>query len=275
MNSGEIVKLIKNHKNDIRLQWINRMKGFDELDNIQSISDRMIDLTNERLLELIFDYVNGEPESNKIKELSERVTALGWPLSYLMYGMQTFRIVLSGFIVESAEDKAAILHLVENMSDLLDHLFVHIIINATEAWQNTVSIQKKALIELSAPLIPVIDKIAVMPLIGSIDTERARYIMENVLNGVIAHRAEVVLIDITGVPIVDTVVAHHIIQVQEAVRLLGAECILVGIRPEIAQTIVQLGIGLGQFPTRSTLQKGMEYALQITKRKIVSTERQD
>ena len=80
------------------------------------------------------------------------------------------------------------------------------------------------------------------------------------------------LIDITGVPVVDTMVAHHIIQASEAVTLVGAKCMLVGIRPEIAQTIVNLGIDLNQFSTNSTLRKGIEKALEMTNRKIVSTE---
>lgn len=111
-----------------------------------------------------------------------------------------------------------------------------------------------------------------MPLIGTIDTERAKQIMENLLSGVVKHRSEVVLIDITGVPVVDTMVAHHIIQAADAVRLLGAKCMIVGIRPEIAQTIVNLGIDLNQITTKSTLRKGMEAALALTNRKIVKLE---
>jgi rsbT co-antagonist protein RsbR len=96
--------------------------------------------------------------------------------------------------------------------------------------------------------------------------------MENLLQGVVKHRAAVVLIDITGVPVVDTMVAHHIIQASEAVRLVGAKCLIVGIRPEIAQTIVNLGINLTQVITKNSLQKGIEAALEMTNRKVISTE---
>src|SRR5699024_6620068 len=104
------------------------------------------------------------------------------------------------------------------------------------------------------------------------DTERAKQIMENLLEGVIKHNSEVVLIDITGVPVVDTMVAHYIIQAAEAVRLVGSTCILVGIRPENAQTIVTLGIDLTNFPTKSTLKKGFETALEVTVRKIIALD---
>src|SRR5699024_10592252 len=114
--------------------------------------------------------------------------------------------------------------------------------------------------------------ITIMPLIGTIDTERAKLIMENLLEGVIKHNSEVVLIDITGVPVVDTMVAHHIIQAAEAVRLVGSTCILVGIRTEIAQTILTLGIDLAKFLTKSTLKKGFETALEVTNRKIIDID---
>ena len=91
----------------------------------------------------------------------------------------------------------------------------HSIVEAySNVWDKTVQLQKMALQELSASLIPMFDKISVMPLVGTIDTERAKLIMENLLHGVVKHRAEVVLLDITGVPVVDTMVAHHIIQAQ-------------------------------------------------------------
>ena len=140
------------------------------------------------------------------------------------------------------------------------------------SWENTVSLQRVALQELSAPLIPVMENITIMPLIGTVDTDRAKLIMENLLDGVIRHNSEVVIIDITGVPVVDTMVAHHIIQAAEAVRLVGAECILSGIRPEIAQTIVTLGIDLTNFLTNSSLRKGFETALNITHRDIVDLD---
>ena len=145
----------------------------------------------------------------------------------------------------------------------------------TATWERTVSLQKIALQELSAPLIPVLEGITVMPLVGTIDTDRAKQIMENLLTGVVKHRSEVVLIDITGVPLVDTMVAHHIIQAAEAVRLVGATCILCGIRPEIAQTIVNLGINLNEIITKNTLKRGFEAALVHTKRKIEEVEAEE
>jgi rsbT co-antagonist protein RsbR len=273
LKSEEIIKLISKRQTEISNQWKTKMEEFQGIKESHSVNVRILETTNDNFIELIFSYLTGNQDSVQLDNLIKRIFDLGWPLSYLMYGMLSFRRVIGTMIINEAENKDVTLNMFNRMDDLLDTLFNQLVLDASTTWENTVTIQRQALMELSAPLIPIVEKISVMPLIGTIDTERAKLIMENLLNGVIAHRAEVVLIDITGVPIVDTMVAHHIIQAHEAVRLVGSECVLVGIRPEIAQTIVNLGIGLGEFPTRSTLQKGIEYALEITKRKIVNTEK--
>lgn len=115
--------------------------------------------------------------------------------------------------------------------------------------------------DLSAPLLPVHDQILVLPLIGHVDSVRSTQITEALLEGVQQHHAQFVIIDITGVSVVDTSVANHLLQATRAVGLLGARCILVGIGPEIAQTIVQLGIDLSALVTRSDLRAGIEYAI--------------
>jgi rsbT co-antagonist protein RsbR len=115
--------------------------------------------------------------------------------------------------------------------------------------------------EISTPVIPVHDEILVLPLVGTIDSARSARIMETLLTGVQEYAAEVVIIDITGVPIVDTAVANHLIQTTRAATLLGAHCVLVGVSAEVAQTLVQLGVDLSTLVTRSNLQAGITYAL--------------
>jgi len=121
----------------------------------------------------------------------------------------------------------------------------------------------KNLLELSTPVIPIADNILVMPLIGTIDTFRADQIMESILYEVTNHHAEVVIIDITGVPVVDTAVANHLLRTVRAIKLVGGKCILVGIRPEIAQTIVRLNLSFSDLETTSTLKKGLDLAHQM------------
>ncbi len=131
----------------------------------------------------------------------------------------------------------------------------------TQAREEIIREQTAAIQELSAPLIPIYRGVLVLPLVGTIDSRRAATIMQTLLDGVARRGALVVLLDITGVPVVDTGVAHHLIQAARAVRLLGAEIVVVGISPESAQTIVQLGLDLSTLLTRADLQAGFANAL--------------
>lgn len=124
--------------------------------------------------------------------------------------------------------------------------------------------QNIALAELSTPLIPIRDEVVVMPLIGALDSRRAQQVLEVLLEGVAQSRAQVAIMDITGVPVVDTQVANALVRAAQAVKLLGARVVLTGIRPEVAQTLVGLGADLSAITTRSNLQSGIAYATQRT-----------
>jgi rsbT co-antagonist protein RsbR len=115
--------------------------------------------------------------------------------------------------------------------------------------------------ELSSPIIPIYQGILVLPLVGALDSRRAAQMMEHLLESITTHQANMVMLDVTGVPVIDTSVASYLFQTAQAVRLLGSQVILVGIRPEIAQTMVQLGIDLTKMVARADLQSGLEYAL--------------
>jgi anti-anti-sigma factor len=129
-------------------------------------------------------------------------------------------------------------------------------------WQEEIiRTQAAALAELSTPLIPITDNVMVMPLIGTVDSRRAQQVIDSLLEGVAASRAQTAILDITGVPVVDTQVANALLQAAQAVKLLGAQVVLTGIRPEVAQTLVGLGVDLTGIVTRSTLQNGIVFAL--------------
>lgn len=127
--------------------------------------------------------------------------------------------------------------------------------------EQVIAAQQAALRELSTPLIPLNAKVVVMPLVGAIDTARAQQIMETLLEGIAQHQAMVAILDITGVQVVDTQVAHALIQASQATRLLGTQVVLTGISPAMAQTLVHLGIDLQGIITRRSLQDGIVLAL--------------
>lgn len=272
-----VYDFIKQNQDYILTEWMGIMKESTDERLIKVVSDRMFTQTSSEFIDMIITNVDSKNKefTLKLSDFAEKVVQLGWPLTFVNEGLHKFTLIVINGMVEKG------LVTPDNQVNLVNHLdkwatpINNEIVNIyTQTWERTVSMQKIALQELSAPLIPVLEGITVMPLIGTIDTERAKQIMENLLTGVVKHRSEVVLIDITGVPVVDTMVAHHIIQAAEAVRLVGAKCILCGIRPEIAQTIVNLGINLNEVITKNTLKKGIEVALELTSRKIVKVEGQ-
>ncbi|MBB5174212.1 RsbT co-antagonist protein RsbRA [Texcoconibacillus texcoconensis] len=266
-----IKESILEKKDEIVEQWLEEIEQFRYEDYLQNISDSVYRSTNREFVDKIFETVDlcSDDVYERISQYSERLIQLGWPLNYITRGLQSFRQITVETLSNTGDNYCYDIEFYQEIESWIDNLINALVSDYSGSWENTVFSQKMALKELSAPLIPVFDEICVMPLIGTIDSERAKLIMENLLEGVIENRAQVVLIDITGVPVVDTMVAHHIIQAAEAVRLVGAECILVGIRPEIAQTVVNLGIDLGKFSTKSTLKKGMATALKMTDREIV------
>ncbi|WP_026580737.1 RsbT co-antagonist protein RsbRA [Bacillus sp. J33] len=274
MNST-ILNYIQNNKDSIFHDWMQATKENADDRVTKVVSDQVFVGTSREFIDLIISSIKSSNEefTSKLSDFSEKIVRLGWPLSFVTRGLQTFsKIVFEGMQDAGIVTNENQLKTIYDFDSWMTPMVNEVVNMYSTTWERTVSLQKIALQELSAPLIPVFEGITVMPLVGTIDTERAKQIMENLLHGVVKHRSEVVLIDITGVPVVDTMVAHHIIQAADAVRLVGAKCMLVGIRPEIAQTIVNLGIDLNQFTTKNTLKKGVEAALALTSRKIVNVE---
>ncbi|RLL42141.1 STAS domain-containing protein [Oceanobacillus piezotolerans] len=267
-------KIAIENSDTIVQMWLKEISSLKDVNYTSTISNDLYQNASREFADVIFTSIRGQGSTDALEAFSEKIINLGWPLSYITDGLQVFRRVTTKFILSKHDqlDTEAFSEVLESVDHWVEPIIRQLVNDYTGNWENIVSLQRVALQELSAPLIPVMEGITIMPLIGTIDTERAKLIMENLLQGVIRYNSEVVLIDITGVPVVDTMVAHHLIQAAEAVRLIGAKCILVGIRPEIAQTIVNLGIDLSNFPTKSSLKKGFTAALEITNREIIDRE---
>lgn len=172
---------------------------------------------------------------------------------------------IGAITVQSEKPFAFDLHQ-KQMLESIAHMAAPALENARLVRQLTEAIESQSQLletirELGAPLIPLAEGIVVLPLIGHIDPQRAQSIMESLLTGIATHQAEVVLMDITGVATVDTGVANSLLQAAQAARLLGAHVILVGVRPEVAHTLVNLGIELKGISTFASLQTGIEAAL--------------
>jgi rsbT co-antagonist protein RsbR len=147
-------------------------------------------------------------------------------------------------------------------TDLLDGMGLYTFDVYQKAREEVIRRQQEELLELSTPVVKLWDGVLALPIIGTLDSARTQVVMESLLQAIVQTNSKVAIIDITGVPTVDTVVAQHLLKTVTAARLMGADCIISGVRPQIAQTIVHLGINLMDVTTKATLSAAFAVALQ-------------
>jgi rsbT co-antagonist protein RsbR len=157
------------------------------------------------------------------------------------------------------------------MTQVLDTLGLYTIEVFQKTREEVIARQQREIAELSTPVVKLWDGVLALPLIGTLDSERTQVVMENLLQSLIDHNAEIAIIDITGVPTVDTLVAQHLLKTISAARLMGADCIVSGIRPQIAQTMVHLGVELNVV-SKASLADAFGLALQRIGRTVVRTK---
>ncbi|AMA46322.1 STAS domain-containing protein [Pseudomonas sp. 22-AL-CL-001] len=148
-----------------------------------------------------------------------------------------------------------------SVSELLDSLGLHTLRTYQKSREGVIKRQQEELLELSTPVVKLWDGVLALPLIGTLDSQRSQTVMESLLQRIVDTGAEIAIIDITGVPTVDTLVAQHLLKTVTAIRLMGADAIISGVRPQIAQTIVHLGLDLGALTTKASLADALKLAL--------------
>jgi len=148
-----------------------------------------------------------------------------------------------------------------NINALLDKLGLFTTETYIKSKEEIIRRQQEEMLELSTPVVKIWEQIVAVPLIGTLDSARTQTVMENLLQEIVNVSATVAIIDITGVPTVDTLVAQHLIKTVSAARLMGTECIISGIRPQIAQTMIHLGVSFQDITTKATLAEAIKYGL--------------
>jgi rsbT co-antagonist protein RsbR len=151
-----------------------------------------------------------------------------------------------------------------NATTMLDRLGLFTMEAFQKSREEVIDRQQRELLELSTPVVELWDDVLALPLVGTLDSNRTQIVMESLLQKIVQTSASIAIIDITGVPTVDTLVAQHLLKTVAATRLMGADCIISGIRPQIAQTIVHLGVNLGEVTTKATLADAFLVALKRT-----------
>jgi rsbT co-antagonist protein RsbR len=277
--ANRISQLIQDHEADIGAEWIEQLEALTVRANVvskdqlrkhcqqfltafaqatragelQNIDHRSWDEVRDLLSEISSTRArNGSTPS----ETATFVFSLKQPL---------FTRLNQGF----AADPAALATASWTVSALLDKLGLYTIEVFQRARDQIIVRQQQELLELSTPVVKLWEGILALPLIGTLDSARTQVVMENILQKIVDTGAAIAIIDITGVPTVDTLVAQHLMKTIAAARLMGADCIISGIRPQIAQTIVHLGVNLEDVVTKATLADAFLVALERTGTSVV------
>ncbi|MCZ4119929.1 STAS domain-containing protein [Streptomyces sp. H39-S7] len=204
-----------------------------------------------------------------LTELSRNRARQGFSPSETAAGVFGLKSALEPFLEDgSVEDVRALLR----MNRLLDQLGLFTIETYARTREEIISAQADQLLELSTPVVKLWDGVLAVPLVGTLDSARTQVVMEKLLQALVDTGSEQAIIDITGVPAVDTQVAQHLLKTVMAAQLMGAECTVSGIRPQIAQTIVALGIEFGDIVTKATLADALRHALRKSGTDLVARD---
>jgi rsbT co-antagonist protein RsbR len=171
------------------------------------------------------------------------------------------RPVFEALRQECGKDAAKFSEAMWQATELLDKLGLHTVKTFQLSREDVIGRQQTELLELSTPVVKLWDGILALPMIGTLDSARTQIVMESLLQKIVETESQIAIIDITGVPTVDTLVAQHLLKTVTAIRLMGADCIISGVRPQIAQTIVHLGVDLQGVTTKANLADALALAL--------------
>ncbi len=210
----------------------------------------------------------GEATWKPVKDFLGQITRsrvlLGFPPSETATFIFSLKQPLFDVIRAAVKDPKDLVTDMWTTTTLLDKIGLYVMELHQQNREEVIHRQQEELLELSTPVVQLFENILALPLIGTLDSARTQVVMENLLQRIVETGATISIIDITGVPTVDTLVAQHLLKTVAAARLMGADCIISGIRPQIAQTIVHLGVDLSEVTTKATLADAFMIALQRT-----------
>lgn len=264
------VQAIKNNQAQLLGEW---SRGLEASGSTRNIKEQELQQQTAEFLQLTLDALEGEGGSNialpaweKVRQFLERLSASRALLGHDSHQTANFIFALKGPLFallqrhyrDQPEEQAQQLL---DVSELFDNLGMHTIRTFQKSREAVIKRQQEELLELSTPVVKLWDGILALPMIGTLDSQRTQVVMESLLQRIIDTGSEIAIIDITGVPTVDTLVAQHLLKTVTAIRLMGADCIISGIRPQIAQTIVHLGLDLQGVVTKANLADALKLAL--------------
>jgi rsbT co-antagonist protein RsbR len=271
--STRIPEILRTHESDILADWM-RLQQDGTGRRRDLISDQELQTQSREFLSLLraavqsggFTDVQRGAEWAPVRDMLSSVSRSRSLQGFSPSETATFVLSLKPALFERirddlGKDAATLFEELRRSDELLDRLGLF----TTEVYQKSreevILRQQQDMLELSTPVVKLWDGILALPMIGTLDSARTQVVMEALLQRIVDSGAEVAILDITGVPTVDTLTAQHLLKTVTAARLMGAECIISGIRPQIAQTIVHLGVDLGDVVTKATLADAFAVAL--------------
>jgi rsbT co-antagonist protein RsbR len=280
----DIAKLLQKKKKQILEDWmkaqLNDAGLREDLMSNEELREQSEELLST-LLKVITDKNLSDVQSTEFEPVQEilggiSISRARQGFSPRETGIYIFSLkdaLVGALKTELNSDPAGLLDGILKVSKLMDSLGVITFETFIKGREEVILRQTDEITEISTPVIRVWDGILALPIIGTLDSARTQVVMENLLQEIVESGSTIAILDISGVPAVDSLVAQHLIKTVAATRLMGAECIISGIRPEIAQTIVHLGIDLSNIVTKATLASALKYAFGLLKIEVKKIQR--
>src|SRR6187549_359749 len=257
----ELVSHLRANRTPLREEWARRitdahlltaMNNEEAFSEATSLYDNYVEVLETGSVEALQAYA---------RDLSERIIPRGVETYEVVGIVMMLRDVLARSLFEKYQKDFELLNRVlDAYEPAANRIANTVAVSFVRERERIIRQQQDAIRELSTPVLPVREQLLILPIIGILDTERARQLTEQLLTGIRTHRARVVVIDVTGAPEVDEAVANHLVRTVDASRLMGASVIITGLSPKIAQTLVTIGVDLSKMHTIGDLQGGLEEA---------------
>jgi rsbT co-antagonist protein RsbR len=270
----DVAELLNRHESDLLTEWMQeqlaavRLASPAEESSLRDQSREFLSLLRGAVSSWSASDVKG-PEWDELKRLLEEIARTRAQRGFLpsqtaMFVLSLKRPIFTRARVAFGSDADQLAQVIWTVTLLLDQLGLYTTEVHQKGREELIVRQQQEMLELSTPVVQLWDGVLALPLIGTLDSARTQVVMESLLQRIVETGSGIAIIDITGVPTVDTLVAQHLLKTVAAARLMGADCIISGIRPQIAQTIVHLGVDLQDVITKATLADAFAVALRRT-----------